>query len=269
MASEAAEGEGESWQPCLGPPDLKEDEIHVWRVELIQPSEIYDACLDTLSPDERHRAGRFHFERHRRRYVVARGALRFILGRYLERGPGQLRFTYGRFGKPDLEGGATAAADLRFNLSHAEDIALIALTRGSEIGVDVEFVREEFAGMEVAERFFSRAEVESLRASPEESRADAFFTCWTRKEAYIKALGAGLSHSLQQFTVTLSEGESAVQVDGEDIRQTASKWFVRSVFPGGRYRAATSYQSRDAKFSFLRWSPAELGTAHLCEANQT
>lgn len=268
MASEAEEGGAERWRPCLEPPGLKEDEIHVWRVELIQPSEIYAACLDILSPDEHQRAERFYFERHRRRYIVARGALRFILGRYLERRPGQVRFTYGRFGKPDLKGGATAS-DLRFNLSHAEDIALIALTRGSEIGVDVEFVREEFTGMEVAERFFSRAEVEALRASPEESRADAFFVCWTRKEAYIKALGAGLSHSLQQFTVSLSKGESAVLVDGGDIRQTASKWFVRSVSPGGRYMAAASYQSRGAKFSFLRWSPAELGAAHLCKANQT
>jgi 4'-phosphopantetheinyl transferase len=161
--------------------------------------------VELLDPDELSRANRFHFEKDRKHFVVARGFLRVLLGRYLKRDPKQLKFSYGAYGKPALPG----AEPLRFNMSHSHGMALYALTEGRDIGVDVEYVRADFTSDDIARRFFSPFEVESLCGLPTEERVESFFRCWTRKEAYIKATGRGLSQPLDGFDVTLAPGESA------------------------------------------------------------
>ncbi len=183
-------------------------EVHVWRI----PLECGDAALDRLrtflADDERQRAERFYFEKDRRHFIAGRGALRSLVAGYLNRHPSQVRLAYTNYGKPLLaaEFGST---ELRFNLSHSHGLALLAVTRGRDIGVDLEHIRANLDGEQLAERFFSPCEVAVLRSLAPELRREAFFQCWTRKEAYIKANGKGLSLPLDQFDVTLRPGEPA------------------------------------------------------------
>ena len=194
---------------------LPSGEAHVWRTRLEQPQERVDEFLRTLDDDERARASRFHFEKHRRNFVVGRGVLRLLLGRYLGTRPEDVRFEYGAQGKP-LLGGEHRAESLRFNASHSGEMALYAFMRDCEIGVDVEIIKGDFATEEIAERFFSAPEIAALRALPVIEKPAAFFRCWTRKEAYIKAIGSGLSHPLDQFDVTAEiPGWSILDLDVE------------------------------------------------------
>lgn len=233
----------QSWP--LGPerPALTTDEAHVWRAALDVDDEARGQLFDTLSSDERDRAARFHFKKDRHHFVAARGRLRAILGRYLNAEPARLSFTYDYYGKPSLAG-EWADATLRFNVSHSRAVALYALTEGRAVGVDVESVREEFAGLDIAERFFSRREVEALREVAPEERASAFFDCWTRKEAYIKALGEGLSHPLHLFTVSLTPGRPAALLSTDTDAAEAARWSLLELHPGEGYRAALAVRGR-------------------------
>ncbi|HSK64424.1 MAG TPA: 4'-phosphopantetheinyl transferase superfamily protein [Pyrinomonadaceae bacterium] len=173
----------------------------MWRTRLEQPPERVDAFLHTLDDEERARAGRFHFDKHRRHFVVGRGVLRLLLSRYLETRPEDVRFHYGSHGKPLLDG-EHRANSLRFNASHSGDLALYAFVQDYEVGVDVEYIKQDFSTEEIAERFFSSHEIETITSLEKPDRPAAFFRLWTRKEAYIKAIGTGLSHPLNTFDVT-------------------------------------------------------------------
>jgi 4'-phosphopantetheinyl transferase len=182
--------------------DLTGNDIHVVRVRL----DVAIGCAaDLLDDDERHRASRFVFERDHRRFVIAHAWVRILLGRCLSRRPESLRFVAGPHGKPAL---ADAAIDLRFNLSHAGERALVALALGRDVGVDIEEERQIDA-LELASRFFAPAESEALRALAPSERIPAFFRCWTRKEAFIKALGEGLSFPLREFEVSVADDHSS------------------------------------------------------------
>ena len=226
--------------------------------------------LHTLAADEQARAERFHFERDREHFIVARGVLRAILGRYLNRAPERLSFCYGAHGKPALAGEAGADA-IRFNVSHSHGVALYAVTRGREVGIDLERIRFDLAVLEIAERFFSRREVATLRTLPTEAQRQAFFRCWTRKEAYIKARGEGLSLPLDQFDVSLAPGEPAALL-GTPTRSVRSRPVGRcgnfpspramsprlprqgtaGVLPAGNGRTRGSHQSECCDSSFCR-----------------
>ena len=169
------------------------------------PLENPEAFLDER---ELARAGRFRFERDRKRFAFFRAAIRLILGRYVGRPPRELRFAYSPEGKPSLAG-RPADDFLEFNLAHSEDVALLAVGRGRRIGVDLERIRDERDTDEIAERFFSRDEVRALRALAPDQRRKAFFSCWTRKEAYVKARGDGLSMPLSSFSMSLAPREAA------------------------------------------------------------
>ena len=169
--------------------DLAPDEVHCWSVPLGVPAGAFPGLFETLTQDERDRAARLRFERDRRRFVVARAALRELLGRYVGTAPDQIRFAYNPSGKPELR--PEYGCSLKFNLSHSADLGVIAVTWGSEIGVDVEQIRtSDFA--EIARSFFAASEIEQLSAVPAHLQARAFFSVWTRKEAYAKARGDGL-----------------------------------------------------------------------------
>lgn len=195
---------------------LNPGEVHVWRAELQPPLDVQRAFLRTLDGDERERANRFHFEKHRRRFIVARGFLRSLLGEYLDTKPEDVRFRYGPYGKPSLAG-EHAASPLRFNMSHSHEMALFAFVNDQEIGIDVEHLNREFEGEEIARRFFTPNEVRGILSAPPPERATAFFRCWTRKEAYIKALGSGLSQPLDQFDVNCVPDWSLIDIEvGDD-----------------------------------------------------
>ena len=241
------------WLDAPEHPVLADEEAHVWLAGLEQDQATRGRLSALLSEDELLRADRFRFTRDREHFIAARGALRTILGRYTGVEPRRLRFSYDQYGKPSLRGEAGDAA-LRFNVSHSHGRALYALARGRAVGVDIEFVREDFAGFEIAERFFSGREVSALRALPEAARPAAFFDCWTRKEAYIKALGEGLSHPLRCFAVSLAPGETAALLWTEKDPHEAARWSLVELFAGEAYRAALAVEGEAPTLCCWRWT---------------
>ena len=240
-------------QSWVSPPEnlaAAAGEVHVWRARLDQDEATLLRLARLLSADERARARKFYFRRDRDHFVAARGALRTILGRYAATPPELLCFSYNEYGKPALSGGGP----LRFNASHSNGVALYAVTAGREVGVDLEFVRADFAGVEIAESFFSRREVSALRALPPGALTDAFFDCWTRKEAYIKARGEGLSHPLERFTVSLAPGEPAALLCTDDDPREAARWSLVRLPPGEGFRAALAVEGGMPTVRRWRWS---------------
>jgi 4'-phosphopantetheinyl transferase len=229
--------------------ELSDRAIHVWAVRQQAPDPVVARFESLLSADERERAGRFRFDHLRRSFILARGALRVLLGRYLDTDPAGIRFAYGEKGKPSL----ADPAPIRFNASHSGGLALYALTLGCEIGVDVEQMRPLADLWGIASRFFSAEEVAELIELPEGQREAAFFRCWTRKEAYIKALGDGLSVPLDDFAVSLRPGEPArlIHIDHDDA--AAAAWTLQNLEPAAGYAAALAYREvpRDVRLSPL------------------
>lgn len=226
------QGEITTWTEPPQALSLASGEVHVWRISLEQPPGVLEQFRRTLGANELERASRFHFEKHRRHFIVGRGFLRDVISRYLEVHPDGLRFSYGIYGKPALASEHT----LRFNMSHSGDVALLAVAEDAEVGVDVEHIRENFATEDIARRFFSRVEVDDFNSLPKEEQVAAFFRCWTRKEAYIKAIGKGLSLPLDAFDVTLAPGVAAalLRVEGDD----ASRWLLTDLAVDPSYAAA-------------------------------
>lgn len=231
------------WLPAPPLCVLPDDEVHVWRVAFDLPPEGLEKLHRTLSPEEVAKAARFHFEKDQRQSTVARGCLRAILGRYLGLAPESLRFRYNAFGKPELDA-ATAPAPLRFNLAHSGGLVLLAFNRGREIGVDVERIRPNFATDDIAKRFFAPVEVQTLLALQEEARPRAFFNCWTRKEAFIKARGLGLSLPLGHFAVTLAPGESPALLSAQGDAEAPARWTFRDLDAGEGFAAALAVEGR-------------------------
>jgi 4'-phosphopantetheinyl transferase len=240
------------WRPPPAELTLSSAEVHVWRTVLDLAVSCVERLQRTLSVDELQRAARFHFPRDRRRFIVARGVLRDILSRYLGVPASALEFRYSAFGKPDLADVA-AAQGLRFNVSHAYEMALVAVTRGREIGVDIEYLRREIACEKIAEHFFSARERASLRALPAQAKHEAFFNCWTRKEAYIKAHGEGLSLPLDQFDVSLAPGEPVALLATRGDPQEASRWSLQALTPGPGYVAALAVQGQGRHITCWQW----------------
>jgi 4'-phosphopantetheinyl transferase len=240
---------------CSAPklPRLDRDEVHVWRAALNLEKPRLHSLKQILSEDERARTERFYFEKDREHFIAARGLLRTILGRYLDQEPSELRFCYSRYGKPSLAASAGESA-LRFNISHAHGLALYAVTSGREIGIDLEHLRADFAGEDIAERFFSRREVEALRALPADMRQKGFFNCWTRKEAYIKARGEGLSLPLDKFDVSLAPGEPAALLSTPGDPREAARWSLRELEPGPGYVAALVVEGHDWRLKCWQWT---------------
>ncbi len=241
------------WTAAAEQPLLKEDEVHVWRAHLGALPTVLETLFESLSTDERQRAGRFHFRKDCDRFIIARGVLRQILSRYLNTSPAQLRFSYTEYGKPELQD-VPGKVPVRFNMSHSNEMALYAVTLGREIGIDVEFIREDFAGIEIAERFFSTAEVAVLRALPSALQTPAFFNCWTRKEAYIKARGEGLSYPLDQFTVSLTPGEPACLLSTHLDPRDAERWKLFALSPADGYVGALAVEGVGLALRYLQQS---------------
>jgi 4'-phosphopantetheinyl transferase len=235
--------ETERWTAPPVSLSLETGEIHVWHLALEQPAHVLERFRETLDSDEMDRANRFHFEKHRRHFLAGRGFLRELVARYLGTEPAALRFTYGAYGKPALAG-------LRFNMSHSHEVALLAVASEAELGVDVEHIRADFASEDIARRFFSRAEVNVFNALPSEEQVAAFFRCWTRKEAYIKAIGKGLSQPLDKFDVTLAPGETPALLRADE--DDASRWWFTDIDVGAGYAGALAVERPVRQVRFFR-----------------
>jgi 4'-phosphopantetheinyl transferase len=240
------------WTPAARPPPLGADDVHVWQASLDVATELADRLAACLDDDERQRAGRFHFRRDRNRYLVGRGRLRQMLGAYLHVAPEGVRFQYSKVGKPALSEGS-GSADLRFNVTHSHGLALYALTRGRDVGVDVERVRSDLAWNELAERYFAPTEIAELMALPPDRQRLAFFTCWTRKEAYVKALGLGLSVPLDGFAVTLAPDRPPALIGTAHDPTQCERWELRELEPAAGFVGAMAVEGRGWRLWHGRW----------------
>jgi 4'-phosphopantetheinyl transferase len=223
---------------------LPEDEVHLWRVDLEGIRADESRWQKALSSDESARAARFHFPGDRQHFVASRALLRMVLAGYLATDPGSLSFSYSKKEKPAL-GPAHATSDITFNVSHSGGIALFAFTRRREIGVDVEQVRLDFDVEAIARRFFSAHEQRQLAGLPNEKRFEAFFRCWTRKEAYIKATGEGLSLPLHQFDVSVAADDQEALLSTRPDNSEVALWSLREIPAGPGYVAALCVRGRD------------------------
>jgi 4'-phosphopantetheinyl transferase len=246
------------WAPPPPDPALAADEIHVWRLALDLPAEWLSRLRESLAPDERARAARFLFEVHRGRFLAARAFLRAVLARYLGCESVAVDFAYGPHGKPSLAG-AAGALGLRFNLSHSADRALLAITRGPDLGIDLEQVRALTDFEQLARRFFAPREVAALAEVPLSERERAFFTCWTRKEAYLKACGDGLARPLEGFAVALRPGEAARILDVAGDPDEAARWSLRAFDPWPGFVACVAVRGHGVQLHGYEGAPLVAG----------
>lgn len=228
-------------------PSLEAGQVHVWRICLEQQDDLLDRFRRMLTPEELERSGRFRFERLQRHFVVSRGFLRYVLGRYLAAKPSELRFSYNNYGKPSLAG----EESLQFNMSHSHEVALVAVTRDAAVGVDVEHIRADFASEDIATRFFSRLEVETFNSLPKDQQVAAFFRCWARKEAYIKAIGKGLSQPLDGFDVTLAPSDPAALLRAGE--EDALTWSLSDLDVASDYASALMVEGDPTQISCFQF----------------
>ena len=239
-------------------PELTDTQVHVWRASLDLPDEVVRSLESLLSKDELLRASRFSFERIQRRFVVRRGQLRSVLALYLGEDPRSLRFEYGPQDKPRLVG-EPAWENLSFNTTHSYDMALFAVAHCREVGIDLEKIRDDFEHAEIANRHFAPSEAANLEAEPLESRLPLFFDYWTCKEAWIKAMGGGLSIPLNQFEIRLEPGESRARVVSLSLPVLDAQWFVHRLRVAPGYAAALAVEGFDVGVSLRDWAPPAIG----------
>lgn len=226
------------WPRLALPPELDTHSAHVWSVPLDVSQRTYDGLLATLATDEQSRASSFRFDEPRRRYVVARGALRQLLGLYLGIRPQHVALTVYENRKPCLAARQTAAS-INFNVSHSGEIALIAFALGAEVGVDVEQQRDVHHLEQIARRFFHPSETNAVMAAPEHSRNLAFLRCWTGKEAVLKAAGTGIVGNLSDFSISIrAERPELIEFPMIDAAGKSGRCWLEHLNPCDGYVAA-------------------------------
>jgi len=232
-----------------GPARLLANEVHIWCAVLDLDWANYARLQETLAPEELARAARFHFVKDWQHFVAGRGVLRDILGRYLHREPAEIRFSHGPCGKPSLLVDC-GIPQLRFNLARSHGRGLYAIARNREVGIDLERVEPDLANLEIAKRFFSPREFSELCTLPTSLQLEAFFNCWTRKEAYVKARGEGLHMCLDSFDVSLTPGQPSELSSGIDGR-----WSLYALTPAPGYAAAMAVEGSNCKLRLYQWDP--------------
>ena len=225
--------------------------IEIWKARVPELSAQIPRLASWLAEDETLRANRYHFDSGRRTSMVSRGGLRWLLSRYLNCDPAAIRFTYSEYGRPILA--FPSASEMRFSVSHSGDLVVYAFGRGFEIGIDVERMRPMKHAAGVARRFFSEREQRSFGAAGPDRQLQAFFTCWTRKEAYIKATGVGLSTPLDQFSVGVLPEEATAILEIEGSTEKASAWELHDLEMETGYAGALAVCGRGVGVS--AWNP--------------
>ncbi len=251
------EGKANIW-PAITPagrdaPQLSANEVHVWAARLEVSAPTLAALRTTLSSMELERAARFRFERHRDRFMVGRGLLRVLLGHYLQAEARELEFTYGSAGKPELKR-KPGSPPLHFNLAHSGNLALLAITQAGAVGVDVERVRPLKDADDLVARFFSPREHALFKDLPDSQKPAAFFNLWTRKEAWLKATGEGITHSLHLVEVSFLPDEPArllavPELPGPD----RPSWVLLDLQPEPGFVGAVAIAAQAPKLRCWRW----------------
>jgi 4'-phosphopantetheinyl transferase len=235
-------------------PPLGQFEIHVWRIGLVWPEAVKNRLKLCLTDEEIHRAASYHFARDQGRFVVRRAILRRLLASYLGMRAEVIRLLPGPNGKPFVSG-QDVPGGIRFNCSHSADRGLIVIARGCGLGADLEQHRHLSDAEDLAKAFFSDSEIKELNDLPESLKTVGFFNCWTRKEAFVKALGLGLSFPLNRFSVSLMPGQPAALLDVAEDHGAIKKWTMASLDVGVDYSAALVFEGRNVKFQYFEWSP--------------
>ena len=246
---------GHKSQEWFRPPSgltLRAEEVHLWRAPLDLRGSILERLYGTLADDEKVRAERFRFAEGRARFTAARGMLRDILARYAGVEPASLQFGYQHSGKPFLLAGA-GVGKLQFNLSHSKGMGLYGVTLGRPVGVDIEQVRQGPEFSRIAERYFTPKEAEALRNCPVHLQAEAFFRCWTRKEAFIKASGEGFARGLGSFEVSIEPGDNDALLDVSGDPAAMKRWHLANVDAVDGFAAAVAVEQRGLAFACWEW----------------
>ena len=225
--------------------DLPSGEVHLWSACLDEALFCREELERTLSREEQARAKRFRFERDRVRYLAGLGILRSILGYYLDVKPGSVEFGRGRKGKPALSS-RFGRNPIRFNMSRSKGQALYAFARDRDLGVDVEKMEPIPEMDRIVERFFSQREIQDYYRTPASERTDAFFRCWTRKEAFLKATGEGLLRPLDTFAVSFRPDEQPRIVEDKAEPSAADRWSMRDLPVEEGYTAALVVEGRQS-----------------------
>lgn len=225
---------------------IKNSEVHIWLLSLKDNINNLKDLNSFLSEDEIERAGKFHFEKDRNNYIIARGTLRKILSLYLKIEADKIEFSYNSYGMPYLNNKHNSS--LKFNLSHSGNFAIYTFTYNKNIGIDIEYISESLSCEEIADRFFSPEEVAMLKSVPEDKKKRAFFNCWTRKEACIKAVGKGLSMPLSDFTVSLIPGEPPGLIYVKDKPEAPSQWTLKELEINSDYVASVAVKGEGLEF---------------------
>lgn len=251
MRTRGPREEGRGWSPRVEPPPLPPGEVHVWRAPLDVSAGISGALEHALSPDELERARRFATPALRAGFVASQGTLRRVLAGYLGVPSAVLRFGRGDHGKPFLL--EPAGTGLCFNHSHSGALVLVAVVRGVEVGVDVEAPRDLGDMLALARRFFSPAEAATLAALAPGDRPAAFLTAWTRKEAFVKATGRGITQPLSSFSVAFAPGEPARLVAQDGEPEAPRRWVIHDLDPAPGYAAALALQCAGCTVRTFTW----------------
>jgi 4'-phosphopantetheinyl transferase len=237
--------------------------VDLWTVDLSLPFAREQDLMKLLSADELHRADAFVFDEDRTRYICWQGSLRCILGGYLGISPALVTFERAEFGKPFLCP-AINPSDIRFNISHSHTLMLVAVARARELGIDVEYHRDNIVAEQIPERFLSPREVVQLRALPLQLQQRAFFNCWTRKEAYIKALGEGLSHPLHSFDVSFAPDADAALRYVAGNPEELTRWSFHNIELGSSYSAALVVEGSGCSVRKMSWQRSSSIDCSLC-----
>ena len=245
---------GLMWNPQTKAIQLRKNEIHLWRSNLDRPTETIEKLALILSTDEQIRANKFHFSKHRNRFIVARAILRKILGNYLQIDPKELLFKYSSRGKPALNNNESEE-QIQFNLSHSEDLALYGFTYNLQIGVDLEYFRPTCDVENIAQRFFSPREYNIINSISDQEKQRTFLQIWTAKEAYLKATGEGLGNSLDEIDIDIIKNEEVKLLSIKGDTQLAARWNLYSFIPESNYLASLVVEANNWELSYYDFEP--------------
>lgn len=257
-------GHKHQWEHPPANLHFEHNTVHVWMAHLVQEPLAIGSFHALLSEDEQAKAAKFYFERDRNRYIVAHSILHILLSRYLQCDPRIIRFRTNAYGKPALDL-SQQEHSLRFNLSHSHEMALLSFTYNRELGVDIEYMREIEDYDKLARVSFSPNERLVLRELADDEKRQGFYNCWTRKEAYIKARGMGLSLPLNLFDVSLLPGEPAQLLASREDAREVSRWTMRDLSPAPGYAGALCVAGDDWSVCCYRWDEASNDQAEGAE----
>lgn len=232
---------------------LKPNMAHIWTINVAVKDDTYNKYYTLLSDDEKERVDRFKFYKDKRCFVISRGVLRLLSGTYLKIEAIDIEFDYEAYGKPKFK----QKTNLNFNLSHSVDIAIIGFVYDHSIGVDIEKIKNDFDTMAIATNFFSKKEIEALQEIPKPQQYLAFYRCWTRKEAFIKAKGSGLSFPLDTFSVTLDADLDAELIETQWNLSEKNQWQLTSFIPDTNYIAALIVANQTEHLDYFIWDHSD------------